>query len=179
VRSHVIHLRDSGILRENHVNGRYVIQADPSSSIFVELHSIVTKLTSQADRAETILIVEDQPATAQITRILLESWGYRVYEAHCPQDAVRIFDQHGDTIRLLLSDIIMPEMTGTLLARELVRRKPSLRVVFMSGYPNDEGLTPDSAFLPKPFNPASLSRIVRKELDRAESPAREMNSASD
>jgi CheY-like chemotaxis protein len=179
VRSHVIHLRDSGILRENHTEGRYVFQADPACPIYSELHAIVNKLTSQQEDAETILIVEDQPATAQITRILLESWGYRVYEAHCPREAMRIFDQHGDSIRLLLSDMIMPEMSGQVLARELLQRKPSLRVIFMSGYPNDEGLHPDSAFLPKPFNPASLSRIVRKQLDRVATREREMNSATD
>jgi two-component system, cell cycle sensor histidine kinase and response regulator CckA len=63
----------------------------------------------------------------------------------------------------------MPEMSGPQLADELQRRHPGLRVIFMSGYPNEELLKRDSsAFLPKPFNPASLSRVIRKELDRQE-----------
>jgi FixJ family two-component response regulator len=61
----------------------------------------------------------------------------------------------------------MPGMTGPQLADELVRRKPDLSVVFMSGYPSDElAHHSGAAFLPKPFNPASLSKMVRRELDR-------------
>jgi CheY-like chemotaxis protein len=178
VRSHVIHLRDCGIIREKHNDGHHVFQANPASPIYAELQAIVSKLTSKAEASETILVVEDQPATAQITRILLESWGYRVHEAHRASEAFLIFEEHGDSIRLLLTDMIMPEMNGHQLAHELLRRKPSLRIIFMSGYPADEVLPRDTAFLPKPFNPASLSRIVRKELDRAE-PVRHMNWASD
>jgi CheY-like chemotaxis protein len=130
------------------------------------MQSIFTKLTAQTDGAETILVVEDQPATAQITRILLESWGYKVFEAHCGEEALRMFGSVADGIHLVLTDVIMPGMTGPQLAAELTRMKPDLRVVFMSGYPNDQLNGPGVAFLPKPFNPSSLSRMIRKVLDR-------------
>ncbi len=169
LRQHIAHLRDSGILREKHVDGRAFLQPDPDSPVYGELRAIVTKLLPKAEGGETILIVEDQPATAQITRILLESWGYKVLEVHSPADAIEVFERQGHEVDLLLSDVIMPEMSGPQLADELVRRNPGLRVIFMSGYPNEELLKRESAaFLPKPFNPASLSRIVRKELDRHE-----------
>jgi two-component system cell cycle sensor histidine kinase/response regulator CckA len=121
--------------------------------------------------------VEDQPATAQITRILLESWGYRVLEAHCGEEALAKFGNDGDGIQLLLTDVIMPGMSGPQLASELQQRKPELRVVFRSGYPSDQLNQPDAAFLPKPFNPAGLSRMVRKELDRPAAARRNMKSS--
>lgn len=166
IRQHLTHLRDGGLIREQCESGRPVFQADPACPIFEELRGIVTKLMQQADGAETILIVEDQEATAHITRILLESWGYRVIETHSAGEALSVFERDGEGVHLLLTDVIMPGMNGPQLAGELVRRKPELRVVYMSGYPNDQLNDPDASFLPKPFNPASLSRMIRKELDR-------------
>ena len=166
LRRHVATLREAGFLRDKHANGHQLFQPDPSNPVYSELRTIVCKLTSQTDVAATILVVEDQPATAQITRILLESWGYTVLEAHSSQEAFATFERNRTRIRLLLSDVVMPDMSGHRIADELVRRNPELRVVFMSGYPSDELTGNDTAFLPKPFNPASLSRIVRRELDR-------------
>jgi CheY-like chemotaxis protein len=128
----------------------------------------VSKLTAQSGGGETILVVEDQPATAQITRILLESWGYQVLEAHSAREAVQLYNQHENEIHLLLTDVIMPETTGPQLADQLLDRNPELCVVYMSGYPADElARREEAAFLPKPFNPASLSKMVRKQLDKA------------
>ena len=177
LRQHLAQLREAGLIREKMEGGRPWFQADPSCSVHAELQSIVTKLTAQAEGAETILVVEDQPATAQITRILLESWGYRVLEAHSGEDAIRLFANDGDCIHLLLTDVIMPGITGPELAGELARMKPDLRVVFMSGYPSDQLNHPGAAFLPKPFNPASLSRMIRKELDRPATPRRSVKSS--
>jgi two-component system cell cycle sensor histidine kinase/response regulator CckA len=132
--------------------------------VFYELQSLVTKLAPSGECGETILVVEDQEATAQITRILLESWGYRVIEAHSGPEALGVFDERAQEIHLLLTDVIMPQMTGPELANELSRRKPELRIIFMSGYTDEENLQRGSAFLPKPFNPASLARVVRQQL---------------
>jgi DNA-binding NtrC family response regulator len=140
-------------------------RADSACPIFGELHSIVAKLSARAEGAETILVAEDQPATAKITRILLESWGYRVIETHSGEEALAAFEIQGDGIHLLLTDVIMPGLDGRQLAAELHRRSPGLRVVFMSGYGTVRAHS-GAGFLPKPFNPASLSRTVRKELDR-------------
>jgi FixJ family two-component response regulator len=75
-------------------------------------------------------------------------------------------------VHLLLTDIVMPGMNGDQLAHELCSRNPDMRVVYMSGYPDEQLPAGAAAFLPKPFNPASLSRMVRKALDgRASVPA--------
>src|SRR6185437_14278457 len=108
-------------------------QADPECPIFDELRSIVAKLAPKSRCSQTILVVEDQPATAQITRILLESWGYRVLEARGGVEALGIYDQCDGAIDLLLTDVIMPGMNGPQLAEELLNRNPELRIVYMSG----------------------------------------------
>jgi CheY-like chemotaxis protein len=167
-RRHIGPLRDSGVLDEKNDDGKLSYRANTSCPVFVELQAIVSKLTRATEGCETVMIVEDQPATAQITRILLESWGYRVIEAHSGAEALCLFDQKDEEIHLLLTDVLMPGITGPQLADEIHSRCPSLRVVFMSGYPSDELTGRNCSFLPKPFNPASLSKMIRKELDRRE-----------
>jgi CheY-like chemotaxis protein len=166
LRQHIAHLYHGGLVRARRLKGRSWYQPNPECAVHAEIHSILTKLTGESAGSETILIVEDQPATAKITRILLESWGYRVLEAHAGDEALGVFAQQGCKIHLLLTDVMMPGMDGRDLARELRRLNPLLRVVYMSGYTNEEVLEPGCALLTKPFNPARLSRIVRKELDR-------------
>jgi CheY-like chemotaxis protein len=175
VRHHVVPLRDAGLVLEKVDSGKPWFQPNRECPVYTELQAIVRKLTPVPAGYETILIVEDTVATAQITRILLESWGYRVLEAHKPEEALGMFDQHREEVRLLLTDVMMPGMTGPQLADELQGRDPGLRVVFMSGYPSDHLMQRDAAFLPKPFNPTSLSRMVRKELDRPEGAPRRVN----
>jgi CheY-like chemotaxis protein len=165
LRPHLRQLREGGLIRQRADGGRAWFQADSGSPVFADVHSIVTKLTAR-ERGETILIVEDQMATAQITRILLESWGYRVLEAHSGPEALEVFEHNSDAIELLLTDVIMPGLGGVQLAEDLARRKPELRIVYMSGYPAEQLDGGHAAFLPKPFNPAGLARTVRKELDR-------------
>jgi CheY-like chemotaxis protein len=165
LRTHLDMLFSSGLIRERHDGRLHWFQPDPGCPVFEEIASIVGKLAASRSASETILVVEDQPATAKVTRILLESWGYRVLEAHDGVEALDLFEHHGGDIHLLLTDVIMPGMGGPQLAGILLERNPVLRVVLMSGY-DDEGLPLRHAFLPKPFNPASLSRIVRRELDR-------------
>ena len=88
-------------------------------------------------------------------------------EAHNPAEALDLFDAHAGNIQLLLTDVMMPQMTGPQLASELRRRNPGVRVVYMSGYPDQELASPNEMFLSKPFNPAGLSQMVRKALDGA------------
>ena len=174
LRRHLAHFREAGLIREKADGGRPWFQPNPACPVFDEMQAIVTKLTSQTHAAETILIIEDQAATAQITRILLESWGYRVFEAHSGAEALEIFKQDGDSIELVLTDVVMPGMSGPQIASELVRLRPGLRVAYMSGYPSDQLNQLDAAFLPKPFNPQSLSRMIRRELDRPAAGRRQM-----
>ena len=165
LRPHLKQLREGELICQKAEAGRPWYKADTTSPIFADLQSIVTKLTAQAE-GETILIVEDQKATAQITRILLESWGYNVLEAHSGTEALEVFEHHCDSIELLLTDVIMPGVGGVGLAQDLARRKPELRIIYMSGYPAEHLNGTEAAFLSKPFNPAGLARVVRKELDR-------------
>jgi CheY-like chemotaxis protein len=174
LRQHLGRMRDAGLIREKAEDGRPWFQPDPACPVYDEMQAIVTKLTSQTRAAETILIIEDQEATAQITRILLESWGYHVLEAHSGGEALEIFKQDGDAIQLVLTDVIMPGLSGPQIVDELLRQRPALRVVFMSGYPSDQLNQPEAAFLPKPFNPQSLSRMIRRELDRPTNGRRHM-----
>jgi CheY-like chemotaxis protein len=166
IQSQLVRLRNGGIVREDRQGACRRFQADPACPVFAELQAIVMKLTS-ASGGETILVVEDTAATAQITRILLESWGYSALEAHTPSEALNLFDAHAGGIHLVLTDMTMPQMSGIELAHELRRRDPSVQVMFMSGDHDHESAGPYEFFLAKPFNPAGLSQMVRKALDGA------------
>jgi CheY-like chemotaxis protein len=163
VRRLLLLLVRAGVARARREGTRTFYQPDPGCPVYAELHSLIGKLAAAAASA-TILIVEDQEATAQITRILLESWGYRVLEAHSGRRALEIFDERRGEVSLLLADVVMPEMSGPELAKRLSGSKPELRVVLMSGAPYEaDGRI---AFLPKPFNPTSLARAVRRQLEQ-------------
>jgi CheY-like chemotaxis protein len=114
-----------------------------------------------------ILVVEDEPATLKIAKILLESWGYQVLLASSAPEALDTFAQQKDSIRLVLTDVVMPEMNGMQLAEKLVQMDGDVRIVFMSGYLS-ENLKPVGrwplTFLPKPFSPERLARTVREAL---------------
>ena len=115
---------------------------------------------------ETILLVEDEPAVRQLFAHALTRAGYRVYEARNGEEAIKVFDQHGDTIDMLLTDMRMPYMGGAELAHHLRERRSSLKLLCISGYPGQ--LDPDvvTDFLAKPFSRDELLRKVRDVLDR-------------
>ena len=123
--------------------------------------------------AETILITEDEPGVRAAARTVLSRLGYRVLEAESGDAALRVASSHPGTIDLLLTDVVMPGMNGRVLAEQLTRLRPGLRVVYMSGYPNRvivrQGiLEPGLAFLAKPFTPRTLGEKVRETLDARE-----------
>jgi two-component system cell cycle sensor histidine kinase/response regulator CckA len=115
---------------------------------------------------ETILLVEDEPAVRQLFAQALIRAGYRVHEARNGQEAVKLFDQHGETIDLLLTDLRMPYMGGAELAQQLRARRRTLKLICVSGYPG--GTEDDTAadFLAKPFSRDDLLAKVREVLDR-------------
>jgi two-component system, cell cycle sensor histidine kinase and response regulator CckA len=115
---------------------------------------------------ETILLVEDDPAVRQLFAQALSRAGYTVYEARNGEEAVKLFDQHGDSIDLLLTDMRMPYMGGAELARQLRARRETLKLLCISGYPGafDGDLAAD--FLAKPFSRDDLLNKVREVLDR-------------
>lgn len=120
----------------------------------------------EADARETILLVEDEPAVRQLFAQALTRAGYRVYEARNGQEALKVFDQHGDSIDLLLTDMRMPYMGGAELAHALRARRLSLKTICISGYAGgiDSDLVGD--FLAKPFSRDDLLKKVREVLDR-------------
>jgi PAS domain S-box-containing protein len=120
---------------------------------------------------ETILLVEDEDDVRELTQMVLSERGYNVIEAHSPAEAERLAGNDGADIHLLLTDVVMPGISGRELAKRLTARFPHLRVVFMSGYTYnviaqngtlEEGLS----FLQKPFTPQLLTEKVREALDR-------------
>lgn len=120
--------------------------------------------------SETVLIVEDEAAVLHLSRRALEAQGYVVLAAGDPRDALRIVERHGGPIDLLLTDVVMPGLSGRELAEQLTARRPGVRVLYMSGYPGDAvvqggALPGGSAFLQKPFSPDGLARKVRDVLD--------------
>ncbi|HEY6944495.1 MAG TPA: PAS domain S-box protein [Candidatus Acidoferrum sp.] len=120
---------------------------------------------------ETILLVEDEPAVRELARMVLSEHGYTVIEAQDSEEAVRLAGRRGSEIHLLLTDVVMPRMSGHDLAKHLTALYPNLRVLYMSGYTYnviaengtlEEGLS----FLQKPFSPGTLAQRVRETLDR-------------
>ena len=132
------------------------------------------KKVSLADRTgtETILLVEDEPQLRELTRMALASRGYSVVEAANPDEAERLSEKYGAKIHLLLTDVIMPGISGRELAKRVSARHPAMRVLYMSGYTYNviaQGGTLERgvAFLQKPFTPSALIEKVREVLDAA------------
>ena len=120
---------------------------------------------------ETILLVEDNDQLREAVHEFLETEGYELLTARTPADAIEISSRHAGPIQLLLTDLIMPGMTGTKLAECLRSRYANLQVLYMSGYTDDAivrngGLEADASFLQKPFALNSLASMLRELLDR-------------
>jgi two-component system, cell cycle sensor histidine kinase and response regulator CckA len=133
---------------------------------------------SPARGTETILVVDDEEMLCKAAQRVLEGAGYRLLTAADADSALGVAARHQGPIHLLLTDVIMPRKSGKELARELLSSRPATRVLFMSGYINDEifrdgFLEKGMHFVPKPFGAADLMRKVREVLDGGEAPARD------
>ncbi len=115
---------------------------------------------------ETILLVEDEPAVRHLFAQALARAGYVVYEARNGEEALKVFDQHSDSIDLLLTDMRMPYMGGAELAQHLRARRESLKLLCISGYPGTFSGDIPGDFLAKPFSRDDLLNKVREVLDR-------------
>jgi nitrogen-specific signal transduction histidine kinase/CheY-like chemotaxis protein len=126
----------------------------------------------QARGTETVLLVEDEQGVRDLTRLALQQAGYTVLAASGPEEAIRLATAHERRIDLILTDVVMPFMSGPALAEWLAARFPEAKVLYMSGY-TDEALVPHGvplegvAFLHKPFTPTTLAQRVREVLDAA------------
>ena len=119
---------------------------------------------------ETILLVEDNEIVRRTTYEMLEANGYQILVAASPGDALLICEQHTDPIHLLLTDVVMPKMNGRELADRLGKLRPTMKVLFMSGYTDDavvyNGVRNDQRLLlQKPFTAITLAQKVRAMLD--------------
>jgi PAS domain S-box-containing protein len=119
---------------------------------------------------ETLLLVEDEDQVRSIVQAILEQQGYDVLTAANGEEALKLAKLHGPGIRMLMTDVVMPQMSGRQLAEELTSIRPQLKVLYMSGYTDDaivrHGLLDASLnFIQKPFDAASVARKVREVLD--------------
>jgi two-component system cell cycle sensor histidine kinase/response regulator CckA len=123
----------------------------------------------------TILVVEDESFVRDVTCEILESAGYRVLKTRNAAEALRTFRRYRDEVQLLLTDVVMPGQSGCSLAQDLKAISPTLRTIFISGYPenvitrkahNESGVV----YLPKPFSGESLLQKVSQVLEETFSP---------
>jgi len=172
-----------GIVKQS--GGEIVVESEPGSG--ATFHIYLPRIAGALDAAhparmqpavragtETILLVEDEPGVRQLVREMLHRLGYTTLEAGGGAEALRIFEQHRGGIDLLLTDVIMPQMSGRDLAERLRSVQPALKVLYMSGYTDDmlahHGvLEPNVYLLPKPFAPDELGAKLREVLDTATS----------
>jgi two-component system cell cycle sensor histidine kinase/response regulator CckA len=129
------------------------------------------KATRTPRGTETVLLVEDEEMVRHLARDVLGLNGYRALEAVDAQAAVDICEQHRGRIHLLLTDVVMPGMSGRELATRLTEIRPEMKVLYMSGHTDDAivhhgVLNADTEFLEKPFTPDMLARKVREVLDK-------------
>ncbi|MEI9893797.1 MAG: response regulator [Chthoniobacter sp.] len=139
----------------------------------VESTPIAPVVAQSAAREEFILVVEDEDIVRDLVCEILQSQGYRVLATNRGSEAVRLLREEKHDVDLLISDVVMPEMNGARVAQQVHELCPRARVLFVSGYSEndmaDQGLEA-LAFqvLPKPFTPDALSRKVRVVLDAPE-----------
>lgn len=136
-----------------------------------DLLSSTRPLLTQVKREKNVLVVEDEEALRRLIRRVLEQAGYNVLEAQNGKEALQLYQLQRETIELVITDIVMPELGGEELVQQLKKVAPELKVLYMSGYNdrtllfNNEALAADLAFLEKPFTPEALTQRVRQMLN--------------
>ncbi len=173
-----------GIVKQS---GGYIwLYSEPRIGTTVKVYLPVTESEAEATRpaapdvrvseahGEVVLVAEDEPMVRSLARRSLEVHGYRVIEAADGRAALELLESLGGGVDLVLSDAVMPELSGRALGEIIGARWPAIPVIYMSGYPGKEvverGLvSPDAPFVAKPFTPEALARRAREVLDAARS----------
>jgi len=171
-----------GIVKQN--NGHISVRSKLNQGTTFEVYFRITEELVSAEEVEgvydqppfgdeTVLLVEDEDAVRVLMARILNDFGYTVVTASGGQEALNIASQHtGQEIHLLLSDVVMPQMSGVELADRLRMVRPQTKVLYMSGYTDDAiihhgVLEPGVEFMGKPFSPPMLARKVREVLERS------------
>lgn len=151
----------------------------PRAGEQMEIEKPVHVPSQPARSHETILLVEDEAVVRRLAYEILKREGYTVLEASCGEEALQISEKHKDPIHLLLTDVVMPKMSGPELSEKLGLLRPEMKVVLMSGY-TDKNIVSDDPkkrkinFVQKPFTPVILTRKLREVLDLARNGMGEM-----
>jgi CheY-like chemotaxis protein len=164
----------------NQSGGQLKVQSEPGKGTTFRVwlpRADETIVTEQAPETgvvtggtETILLVEDQPQLRHLTSHILQGYGYNVREVANGKEALSLFEQNGELIDLVLTDIVMPGITGIELGRQLRSTHPEIKILYMSGYTDDVVLRqggggPGNAYLEKPFTPEGLVRKIRQVME--------------
>lgn len=168
-----------GIVKQN--NGFIVVRSEPGQgstfSIYLPRHAakaVQVRAEEHVEPAvrghETILLVEDEPAILKLTVKMLERQGYSVLSAVTPGEAIRVATEHAGDIHLLITDVVMPEMNGRDLAKNLLSIFPKIKRLYMSGYTAEiiahQGVLDEGVhFIQKPFSKNELAAKVRRALE--------------
>ncbi|HEV7839200.1 MAG TPA: response regulator [Gemmatimonadaceae bacterium] len=171
-----------GIVKQS--NGFIWVSSEPGKGTTFEIYiPLVDEAVERSENAEpkpvggreTVLLAEDAAAVRIAARQILERNGYTVLEAPTGREALILATRRDGPIDLLLTDMVMPEMSGRELAERFAQARPKSKVLFMSGYTDDAvlrhgGLPTGTTYLQKPFAPDTLARKVREVLDSARGP---------
>ena len=169
-----------GVIRQNNgfINIYSEIGQGSTIKIYLPRHSAKSDYEQKVRTAaplpkghETILVVEDEASIMEVTRLSLESLGYCVLTASTPEEAFAVAREHTGGIKLLITDVVMPNLSGRDLAEELTALHPGLIILFMSGYTSNviahHGVLEDGInFIQKPFSIQTLAAKVREALDK-------------
>jgi signal transduction histidine kinase/CheY-like chemotaxis protein len=142
----------------------------PSAPYGSDLGDVAAGPRVSASGSETLLLVEDEDGVRRLLTHVLHKRGYEVLEASGGEEALRLFERRGADIHLVLTDMVMPHMSGRQLGARLRALRPDLKIIYMSGYTDDVlvrtgALGPGMSFLQKPLRPEVLAAKVREALD--------------
>ncbi len=168
-----------GIVRQS--SGAITVESEPGSGTTFHVYLPVEKEAEsiseetkdcecQTQGSETILVVEDDASIRGLVRRVLETNGYRVFESQDAEEAIEKYRVHKDSINLILTDVVMPGMSGRQMTGSLGPLRPQTKVLYMSGYTDDhvgnhDGFLYDHPFIQKPFTLDDLARKVREVLE--------------